>query len=67
MLRAAGIEAVLMAIPRSVSSDCGVCLRVSLAERKQAEMVLAEAGVVVSAVYEIDDRLGEMDRNRAEE
>jgi hypothetical protein len=56
-LRAAGVEAVLMAVPRAVSSQCGVCLRVSLAKRQSAQEILGEAGIAVAAVCAVDDRL----------
>jgi hypothetical protein len=53
-LRAAGITGVLTSIPRSVSSECGVCLRVPVGERARAEEVLASTGIKISAIHEID-------------
>jgi histidinol-phosphate/aromatic aminotransferase/cobyric acid decarboxylase-like protein len=66
-LRAAGVEAALMAVPRSVGSQCGVCLRVAVRQRKTAEELLAETGVAISAVHEIDDRLQKTDGESAVE
>jgi hypothetical protein len=59
-LHAAGLEAALMAVPRTVSSQCGVCLRVELSDWRRAETVLADAGIAISAVYEVDDRLRDL-------
>ena len=54
-LRAAGITCALIPVPRTLSSQCGVCLRVPAVERAQAEEVLATKGTAVSAIHEIDD------------
>jgi hypothetical protein len=57
-LRAAGVTCALIPLPRSLSSQCGVCLRVPGAERTQAEAVLARTGTVISATHETDGGTG---------
>lgn len=56
-LRAAGLRCSLVPTPRSLSSQCGVCLRVPAAERTQAETLLAQRGTAISAIHEIDGGL----------
>jgi hypothetical protein len=53
-LRAAGVMCALIPVPRTLSSQCGVCLRVPGPERTQAEVVLAQTGAVISATHETD-------------
>ena len=57
-LRAAGVQCALIPVPRTLSAQCGVCLRVAFADRHRAEELLAGSGIRVSAVHEIDDRPG---------
>jgi hypothetical protein len=52
-LKAAAIPCALIPVPRTLSSQCGVCLRVPGDHRQEAEMVLAECGVEVSATHEM--------------
>jgi hypothetical protein len=55
-LRAAGVECVVIPVPRTLSAQCGVCLRVPAGDRMTAETILAESGTAVSAVHEVDGR-----------
>ena len=57
-LRRAGIASKLMPVPRTVSSQCGVCLRVSLADAERAEEVLAATGVQIAGTHDIDQDPG---------
>jgi len=52
-LQKAGIGCALIPVPRTLSSQCGVCLRVGLADRRRAEKVLAAAEVMISAVHDL--------------
>jgi len=45
VLQRAGIACKLIPVPRHLSSDCGVCLRVAWAEREAARAALAAAAV----------------------
>jgi hypothetical protein len=51
-LRAAGVTCALIPVPRTLSSQCGVCLRVPGKERGQAESVLARTGTAITATHE---------------
>ena len=53
-LRAAGVQAKLIPVPRSLTAQCGVCLRVPAGDRLAAETVLAESGTAISAMHEVD-------------
>jgi hypothetical protein len=53
-LRAAGVQAKLIPLPRSLTAQCGVCLRIPAGDRRAAEAVLAESGTAISATHEID-------------
>jgi hypothetical protein len=55
-LRAGGLQCALIPVPRTLTSQCGVCLRVPAGERATAETILAESGTVISAVHEVDGR-----------
>lgn len=52
-LTKAGISCQLIPVPRAISSQCGVCLRVPWAERERAEQVLVEAGVHLTGSYDL--------------
>ena len=49
----AGIPCALIPVPRTLSSQCGVCLRVRLADRGRAEKALESAMVQVSAIHDL--------------
>jgi len=40
VLRQAGLETKLMPVPRTLSSDCGVCVRIPAADVAKAEAIL---------------------------
>lgn len=65
-LRAAGIECALIPVPRTLTSQCGVCLRVAAADRAVAETVLAESGMAVAAVHEVEGPKTRLDSVRKE-
>ena len=49
----AGVACALIPVPRTLGSQCGVCLRVELDARAAAGAVLAAAGVRVDAIHNI--------------
>ncbi len=53
----AGVACRLIPVPRTLSSQCGVCLRVSLSDRSQAEQVLEKAEVRVSGIHDLAMRI----------
>lgn len=67
----AGVSCALIPVPRAISSQCGVCLRVGIADRERAEEVLTAGGLHISAAHDLDmtplekERAGE--RSEAEE
>jgi hypothetical protein len=52
MLKKAGIPHKLIPVPRSISSDCGVCLRF-LPEQKEAIVETLESTVHISDIREL--------------
>jgi hypothetical protein len=50
IIKKAGIERKMIPIPRSVSPDCGYCVRIPSADAGRAEEALARAGIEFSIV-----------------
>ncbi len=48
----AGITCKLVPVPRNLSSDCGVCVRVARSDEKAARQVVAESGIEVQGVFQ---------------
>ena len=48
-----GISCKLIPVPRQLSSDCGVCVRIERADREAALVAVEAAGVEIEGVYEI--------------
>lgn len=53
----AEIPCRLIPVPRTLSSQCGVCLRVKRSDRQSAQLVLEVATVEISAVHDLNMRL----------
>ena len=53
LLEKAGIACKLIPVPRHLSSDCGVCIRLLLVERDRALQTLAAAGLETAESHEI--------------
>ena len=53
LLGKAGIPNKLIPVPRHLSSDCGVCLRVAQADRDAARKALQEGGVEIEGIHDI--------------
>jgi len=53
LLDQAGIQSKLIPVPRELSSDCGVCVRVAREERRAAVEVLKRAGVETEGVHDV--------------
>ena len=53
ILRAAGIECKLIPVPRHLSSDCGVCVRIPRAARDAACAALQQANLDVESVHDL--------------
>jgi Protein of unknown function (DUF3343) len=55
-VRRAGIRCALVPVPRTLSSQCGVCLRVSRGDRVRTEEILALMGVEITAIHDLTTR-----------
>ncbi len=53
ILQEAGIGHYLIPVPRHLSSDCGVCVRISQSDRKRSEALLQSAQVETEGFYDI--------------
>ena len=53
ILGQAGIDCRLTPVPRHLSSDCGVCIRVAQGDREVARDVLERAGLEVAAYADL--------------
>jgi len=53
ILRVAGIDCKLIPVPRHLSSDCGVCVRIPRAARDAACAALQQARLDVEAVHDL--------------
>ena len=53
VLQAMGVACKLIPVPRRLSSDCGVCVRVQQADRERVLQVLEAAGAEIEGVYDI--------------
>ena len=53
VLLEAGIPCKLIPVPRRLSSDCGVCIRIEQADQEAALQTLEEARVETEGVHQI--------------
>lgn len=53
VLNQAGIACKLIPVPRQISSDCGVCVRIDRADHEAALRVLDEAHVELEGIHDI--------------
>jgi hypothetical protein len=54
VLHLAGIQTKLVPVPRHLSSNCGVCVRIDQADREAADQALAQAGVEIEGMYDLE-------------
>ncbi len=53
ILREAGIECKLIPVPRHLSSDCGVCVRVPRPAREAARVALDHARLDIEGIHDL--------------
>lgn len=53
ILRAAGVECKLIPVPRHLSSDCGVCVRIPRPAREAAGAALQQAGLEIESIHDL--------------
>ena len=56
LMKGRGIPMKLIPVPRHLSSDCGVCLRIPWEKIEEVMGILAEAGVKVDGTHPLLDR-----------
>jgi ribosomal protein S11 len=54
VLHLAGIQTKLIPVPRHLSSNCGVCVRIAQHDREAAQQALLQAGVEVEGIYDLE-------------
>jgi hypothetical protein len=53
LLKKGGYSCKLIPVPRHLSSDCGVCVRVGIVDRDLAQGILEQGGMEASEWYDI--------------
>lgn len=53
VLEEAGIDCKLIPVPRQLSSDCGVCVRVRTVDRAATRKAVDRAGLEIEGVHDI--------------
>jgi hypothetical protein len=56
LVKEKGISHKLIPVPRHLSSDCGVCLRVPWEKREEVIEILARAGVKVDSSHHLPEK-----------
>lgn len=54
VLKQSGLDVRLMPVPRQLSSDCGLSLAFSFADREQVEAALQEAGCSPEELHKLE-------------
>ncbi|MBN1976928.1 MAG: DUF3343 domain-containing protein [Anaerolineae bacterium] len=54
ILHQAGIASKLIPVPRHLSSNCGVCLRVERADKEAAQEALEAAKMEIEGVHDLE-------------
>jgi hypothetical protein len=55
LMKEEGISHKLIPVPRHLSSDCGVCLRIPWGRKEEVLGILARAGVKVDGAHPLSD------------
>jgi hypothetical protein len=53
LLKARGIATALVPVPRHLSSDCGICVRIDASAAVQAEACVVESGIEIQGIREV--------------
>jgi hypothetical protein len=54
VLHLAGIETKLIPVPRHLSSNCGVCVRIAWDDREAAQAALDRANLETQGVFDLE-------------
>ena len=53
VLQKAGIQSKMIPVPRHLSSNCGVCVRIERSDREAARQALEAVGVEIDDVHDL--------------
>lgn len=53
ILEQAGIDCKLIPVPRRISSDCGICVRVRQSDEDRAAYLLESSGLEVAGIHQV--------------
>ena len=53
VLQEAGLRSKMIPVPRQISSECGVCIRLERLDLSDAQRALIEAGMHVEGIHDI--------------
>lgn len=53
LLKGTGVACKMIPVPRHISSDCGVCLRIERADIEAAQQVIQTAPLDIQGIYPI--------------
>jgi len=56
LVKAKGISYKLIPVPRQLSSDCGVCLRIPWEKKEDVLRILAQSAVKVDGAHPLPDK-----------
>ncbi len=51
-LKGAGVKSKLIPVPRHLSSDCGVCVRIERVDKETTRQILAKAQVETEGLHD---------------
>lgn len=54
ILHQAGIQSKLIPVPRHLSSNCGVCVRIEQADKDAARQALEAAKIEIEGVHDVE-------------
>lgn len=53
ILQKTGVQTKMIPVPRHLSSDCGVCVRIKQTDREAARQALDAAGLEIDGIHDI--------------
>lgn len=53
VLQKTGVQCKLIPVPRQISSNCGVCIRVERVDREVAQQSLEAVGVEIDEIHDV--------------
>ena len=53
LLKARNVGTALVPVPRHLSSDCGICVRISSADEAEARACVEESGIEIQGIFAV--------------